>query len=95
MCVCVCVCVCVCTSYVKLGVVVDGGLTCELAQALRGTVIHHQAQRAVLDQQLDRVEEPIVHRLHAATNTHTHTHTHTETEEGEIFSMVPIMINYC
>lgn len=73
------------TSDVKLGVVVDGGLPCELAHALWGTVIHHEAQRAVLNQQLDRVEKPVVHRLHAATNTHT----------KEIFSMVPITINYC
>lgn len=29
------------TSYVKLGVVVDGGLACQLSQALVGAVIHH------------------------------------------------------
>lgn len=62
--------VCVCTSYVKLGVVVDRGLACKLSQTLGGTVIHHQTQRTVLNQQLDRVEKAVIHRLHAVTNTH-------------------------
>lgn len=35
---------CVRTSDVKLGVVVDGGLACQLSQALVGAVIHHEAQ---------------------------------------------------
>lgn len=61
-------CVRVFTSDVKLRVVVNGRLTGQFAQTLGGAVVHHQAQRAVLDQQLDRVEEPVVHRLHTVTN---------------------------
>lgn len=57
------------TSDVKLGVVVDGGLARQLAQALVGAVIHHQAQRVVLNEQLDRVEKSVIHRLDAVTNT--------------------------
>jgi len=68
------------TSDVKLGVVVDGGLACQLAQALGGPVIHHQAQRTVVNQKLHRVEEPVIHRLNAVTHTHTHTHTRTQTQ---------------
>lgn len=74
---CVCACVRARTSYVQLSVVVDRRLACQLAQALGGSVIHHQAQRAVLNQQLDCVEKPVVHRLHAATNMCT------QREKGE------------
>lgn len=80
-------CACAHTSYIKLCVVVNRGLTCQLAQTLRRTAVHHQAQRTVLDQQLNCVEKAVVHRLHTVTNT--------QTKRTEVLSMVPIMINYC
>lgn len=56
------------TSDVQLGVVVHGGLPRQLAQTLGGAAVHHQAERAVLNQQLDCMEKPIVHRFHAVTH---------------------------
>lgn len=44
------------TSYVELCVVVHRGLAGQLAQALGGSLVHHQAQRVVLNQELHRVE---------------------------------------
>lgn len=79
---------CVRTSYVKLGVVVDGGLACQLSQALVGAVIHHEAQWVVLNQQLNCVEKPIIHRLDAVTNAQTE-------KKGHNFSTCMIMIDYC
>lgn len=67
----VCVCVCVHTSYVELSVVVNGRLTCQLAQALWGTIVHHQTQRTVLNQHLNCMEKPVIHRLHTVTHKHT------------------------
>lgn len=47
---------------------VHGGLTCQLAQTLGGAAVHHQAERTVLNQQLDCVEKPVIHRFHAVTH---------------------------
>lgn len=47
---------------------VHGGLTCQLAQTLGGAAVHHQAERTVLNQQLDGVEKPVIDGFHAVTH---------------------------
>lgn len=47
------------------------------AHALGGAVVHHQAQGEILNEQLNCVEEAVIHRLHTETR-------HTQTDQKEM-----------